>query len=274
MEQELRQMFEMKDTEMSVPPTLPPELRNRIGRQRMVMGGLVAATAFALVLGGSAVRSMVSIDVPPIPPAGGRQAPAPSATPSPTVPAGTVPIEPGTYRIPESARSVADYTVTVPEGWTVQHGHVLLKHSDAPDELSFFAVVLDAIYADACAGGNELMEVGPSVDDLAAALLQQPGPAASGPVDTTLGGYPAKRIDLTVPEGFDPEACRPRGVGLQIWYTPLDDYFVLLPDGIVSVYIVDVDGRRQVFVAQYRSRTSDKDVREMQAVLDSIRIET
>ena len=199
---------------------------------------------------------------------------APSPTPG-AIPAGTAAIEPGTYRIPKSAWSVVDFTVTIPEGWTVQYGHTYLKHSDAPDELGFYAVVVDAIYADACEGDGELMEVGPSVDDLAAALLQQPGPMASGPVDTTLGGYPASRIDLTVPERFDLKACRLGGLGLQIWYSPpADKYFVLLPDGIASVYIVNVDGQRQVFLTQYRSATSDEDLRELQAILDSIHIET
>ncbi len=69
MEQELKQMFEMKETEMTVPSILPPELRNRIGRQRMVMGGLVAAAAFALVIGGFAGARSLSTDAPPIPPA-------------------------------------------------------------------------------------------------------------------------------------------------------------------------------------------------------------
>jgi hypothetical protein len=69
MENELRQMFEMKGTDMSVSPTLSPELRNRVGRQRIVMGGLVVAAAFALVLGGLAVRTVVSTDAAPVPPA-------------------------------------------------------------------------------------------------------------------------------------------------------------------------------------------------------------
>ncbi len=72
MEQELRRMFEIKETEMTVPPTLSPELRNRIGRQRMVMGGIVAAAALALVFGGFAVRSAVSTDAAPVPPADRR----------------------------------------------------------------------------------------------------------------------------------------------------------------------------------------------------------
>ena len=69
MEQELRQMFEMKETEITVPSTLSPALRNRIGRQRMVMGGLIAAAAFALVIGGFAGARSLSNDAVPIPPA-------------------------------------------------------------------------------------------------------------------------------------------------------------------------------------------------------------
>jgi hypothetical protein len=200
--------------------------------------------------------------------------PTPDATATP-FPDSTEPVTvaPGTYRIPRSEWSVADFSVTVPEGWTAQYGQCCLKHPDAPDELSFYAVVVDKIYADACEGDDDFMEVGPSVDDLTAALLQQPGPTASGPFDTTLGGYPASRIDLTVPKDFDLNACNLEGAGLQIWYSaPADKYFVLLPDGIASVYIVDVKGLRQVFLSQYRSATSDEDLQELQTVLDSIHI--
>lgn len=209
---------------------------------------------------------------------GSPEASTPSATPSATagaIPAGTAPIEPGTYRVPKSAWSVADFTVAFPRGWTVQYGHVYLKHSDASDELSFYAVEVDEIFTDACQGGEDFTQVGPSVDDLAGALLRQPGPAASGPVKTTLGGYPATRIDLTVPKGFDLKPCNAKNIGLQIWYSPpADKYFVLLRDGTASVYIVDIDGQRQVFMTQYKTAASDEDVREMQRVLDSIEIGT
>lgn len=186
-----------------------------------------------------------------------------------------IPVEPGTYRIPRSGWSIADFTVTFPRDWTVQYGHNYLKHSDAPDEFGFYAVVVDAIYPDACQGSNgEPREVGSKVDDLAAALLEQSGPTTSGPIDTTLGGYPATRIDLTVPKGSDLKACNAAGIGLQIWYSPTaDKNFVLLSDGTASVYIVDVDGERQVFLTQYRSGASAKDLRELQAVLDSIQIQ-
>ena len=59
---------------------------------------------------------------------------SPSATAGATVTpfpdsAEPVAVEPGAYRIPKSAWSVADFSVTFPEGWTVQYGHVYLKHS-------------------------------------------------------------------------------------------------------------------------------------------------
>lgn len=208
----------------------------------------------------------------------------PLVTPSPTAalkvtafPNETEPvaIEPGTYRISKSAWSVADFTVTFPEDWTVQYGHTYASNPDEDDEFGFYPVVVDNIFAHACEGeAGGLTEIGPSVDDLATALLQQPGPEASGPVDTTLGGYPALRIDLTIPEALDLETCSFEGIGLQIWYSPpADKYFVLLADGIASVYIVDVNGQRQVFLTQYRSATSGDDLAELQSVLDSIHIE-
>lgn len=73
MEQELRRMFETRETEMTVPPTLSPELRSRIARQRVAIGGLVAAAAVAVVIGGFAVRSAVWTDAAPVAPAEKRE---------------------------------------------------------------------------------------------------------------------------------------------------------------------------------------------------------
>jgi hypothetical protein len=70
-------------------------------------------------------------------------------------------VDAGTYRIARSAWSLADFTVTFPEGWTVQSGYVFAAHPDADDELGFYAVVVDEVYADACDGETgELMEFG------------------------------------------------------------------------------------------------------------------
>ena len=196
---------------------------------------------------------------------------------APSMPAGDAAIDPGTYRIPSSPWSVAGFSVTFPTGWSVQYGHVYTTDADTAAERGFYAVVVDEIFTDACEGEGEPMEVGPGVDDLVTALQEQPGPEASEPVDTTLGGRPATRIDLTIPQDLDLETCRffVDGIrGLQVWYSsPADKYFVLLPDATASVYVLDVDGERQVFLTQVGSAATDEDRSELQAVLDSISID-
>jgi hypothetical protein len=192
-----------------------------------------------------------------------------------SIPSGDGPIEPGTYRIPKSDWSVTDFTVAFPAGWTVQYGHVYANGGNGDDEVGFYPVVVDEIFAEGCAGSDSgVIEVGPSVDDLAEALLHQSGSSKNGPFATTLGGHPATRIDLTVPEDFDLASCNAPDIGLRIWYSaPADKNFVLLDKATASVYILDVNGVRQVFLTQYGRTASEEDRAELQAVLRSIRIE-
>jgi hypothetical protein len=211
--------------------------------------------------------------------AGEPDAPAVTATASTlgSIPSGDAAVEPGTYEIPSSAWSVTDFSVTFrEEGWNVQYGHVFNKHQDEEDELGFYAVVVDEIFDDPCQGEGAPVELGPSVDDLVVALRSQRGAEVSNPVDTALGDHPATRVDLRVPADFDLEDCRlfDDGVeGLQIWHSvPADKYFVLLREMTASVYILDIDGERQVFLAGYNAATSKADQEELQTVLDSIRI--
>jgi Tol biopolymer transport system component len=150
------------------------------------------------------------------------------------------------------------------------------KNGDEAEEFGFYAVVVDEIYTDSCAAEDETARaVGPGIADLYAALREQTGGSAvSEPVSTTLGGYPATRIDLKIPKHLDLARCRMAPAGLQIWYSePADKHFVLLDDATASVYVVDVGGRRQVFLTQVGNSTSAADRAELQTVLDSIRIE-
>jgi hypothetical protein len=193
------------------------------------------------------------------------------------MPAGDAAIEPGPYLIPSSAWSVTDFSVTFPEDWSVQYGHVFHKHQDEPDELGFYAVVVDEIFDDPCHGEGVPVKVGPGVDALVTALQEQPGVEVSDPVESTFAGRPATRLDFAVPPGFDLQGCRlfDAGIeGLQIWYSqPADKYFVLGPESPASAFILDVDGERQVFLTQHNAVTSEDDLAELQTVLESIRID-
>jgi hypothetical protein len=212
----------------------------------------------------------------------------PSATPSstflsvpewdPTDEGEQVPLEAGTYLVPSSAWSVADFTVTFPAGWSAQYGHVFAQHGDQSNEFGFYGVVVDEIFADSCSGeGGTTEAVGPGVEDLVTALLAQGGGARTTEREsTTLGGYPATRIDIVIPKDLDLGKCQMAEYGfsgLQVWYSePADKYFVLLPGALARVYIVDVDGQRQVFMAQLLDPSSKEDRAELDTVLDSIRI--
>jgi hypothetical protein len=202
------------------------------------------------------------------------------STSSPTAPLPNekeaVTVEPDTYRVvPDPSSSVMAYTATFPEGWAVQYGTRFYKHQDTDGQIGFYATSLEGIYDDACTGSDgDVVEVGAGVDELATALLLQPGPQASGPFETTLGGYPATRVDLTIPAGFTGEDCNlPRGLQ-QLWYAEPEGYTVLFPESTASVFIVDVEGQRQVFFTEQWAGASDEDRQELHAALDSIRFET
>jgi hypothetical protein len=191
------------------------------------------------------------------------------------------PVEPGTYHIERSPWVVAGFTMTMSDGWETQYGAPGAFKDYGPDgEVGFGFGIVDGIYADPCVGsegeaGGEVIELGPSVDDLANALLQQPHTVATGPVDTTLGGVPAKRIDLTMAGDPETATCNIDVPGnLQLWHhPPTDDYFVLSGGASASVFILDLNGERQVFTTQYPADAPEDAISELQTIIDSITID-
>jgi len=182
------------------------------------------------------------------------------------------PIDAGEYLMPQDAWSVADYSVTIPEGWTLQYGHIFAKNSDQEGEFDFYGVVVDEIFDDACHGEGVSVPVESGTEALVTALQKQPGPRVSPPVQTTFGGHRATRVDLRIPEGMEPN-CRMLGENLQVWFSrPAPKYLVLLPDTLTSVFILDLDGERQVFVVMRPEDLPAVERAELQAVLDSTRI--
>jgi hypothetical protein len=240
----------------------------RRGRQRRRTRTLVAVAAVAVVLlgvGGS-LRILGAVDA---------VAPGPVDQGDPLLELTEQgQIAPGTYLVRSSERSAVDYSVTFPGGWLAWDGNQFGKHPDQLEEVGILPFgVVDQIYDDTCRGerGGQ-KRIGPAVEDLVTALLAQPGIAKSQPVQTMLGGYPATRIDLRVPRRMQTKNCfRGPGTGLQVWYSEPDNYLVIGPVGLVSVYVVDVNGERAVFTTQYSPRySSEQDRAELQEIIDSI----
>ena len=213
----------------------------------------------------------------------------PTSDPNPvlTIPQMDASLEPGTYLISKEGRggsdpivwSIVDFTVTLPDGLVGHTGHYVSKNEDVDGAsgYGFYPVLVDEVYADPCLGeSGPIATVGPEPDDLVDALVIQPGTKTTV-THTTIGGYPATRVDLEIADEVDLESCYlfefgPPG-GLQIWFSdPGDKYFVSMPDLVSSIYVVDVNGQRQVFMALAPSYGSDEDLAELQSILDSIHI--
>ena len=116
--------------------------------------------------------------------------------------------------------------------------------------------------------------VGPTVDDLATALVAQKGRNATAPTDVTFGGYPAKRVELSIPADLDPATCD--GSVIRTWVGPGEDSALvgddsedlgMHPGQLNVVYIVDINGERLVIDTWHMPGTSEADLAELDTIL-------
>ncbi|MBA2557938.1 MAG: hypothetical protein H0V12_11445, partial [Chloroflexi bacterium] len=165
-------------------------------------------------------------------------------------------------------------TFTVPAGWTYEDYGELYKDRDEPGEVKFITWVLTHVFSDVCQWGT-LVDAGTTVDEFVDAVMEQEGWEASAPTAVTVGGFPAKRLELTVPAELDTETCT-NGV-LRYWPGPGPDMSdgdcCNLPGNTDSVYVVDVAGNRLVAIARHYPGSSAENRAELQALVDSIEIE-
>ena len=216
--------------------------------------------------------------------------PTPSSTPTPTaIASAAVPefpgvsddVAPGTYLWRTGDATPADITFTVPAGWTSRYG-IPNKDRGDPGEIAVGNWIIANVYTDPCQWQGALLDpaVGPTIDDLANALAAQKRRNATAPTDVTLGGYPAKRVELSIPANLDRATCD-EGV-IRTWVPPGDDGAHSTPDtenlgwhsGQLNVtYIVDVNGDRLIIDTWHMPGTSAADLAELDAILASMCIE-
>lgn len=110
------------------------------------------------------------------------------------------------------------------------------------------------------------INVGPSVDDFANALASHPVLEATTPTAATLAGYSGKYLELQLPA--DVSNC----TNGEFWpYEP--GVYAQGPSQRWMLWILDVEGVRVVIQAMAYPTTSPDRQAELQAIVDSIRIE-
>jgi hypothetical protein len=200
----------------------------------------------------------------------------PGARPSPRSFANAPPevaLAPGTYVI--DRMFPANVTFTVPAGWahwgvTSDSAGVLKREGDPPDGAGFGFFIVDNVPGDACRKHLGLQDppVGPTVDDLAAALVKLDGVESSTPIDVNFAGHEGKYLELTGPE--DLSNC----VDPSWWLTSdRSGRGIFGPSEQDRVWILDVEGTRVVFNVMHYPDTPASDLAELDSIIQSVRIE-
>ena len=191
-------------------------------------------------------------------------------------------LDPGTYYIPEGPLSPGRFTFTVPAGWATDGGWVTKNLDGEPllpnsvtNNVLLVTYFVTHVYMDICNWEGTMVDVGTTVVELARALLAQEGRISSGATVVALGGFPAQRVELTVPADLDAASCD-SGI-IRFWPDPGPNEsggVCCAPAGTTDVvYVVDVDGNTFVVVARHTAISSAQDRAELDAIVDSIRIE-
>lgn len=242
---------------------------------------LLAIPLLGIVVGGCATGQGATQSPQPSAPAAATPSPSRSAiaTPVPSTSPIPYPLEgpltPGrTYYIEEGLDTPGRLTFTVPApGWSASHVFID-KHHDQPTQVGLSTWIISHVYADVCQWQGNLVDAGETVEDLVSVLADQKGQDVSAQTDVELGGYPAKRIDMTVEGDLDVTTCDMDF--LRVWpgAGPDETQGLATAPGITDVmYIVDVDGKRLALVATHHEASSEADLAELDQLIASIRID-
>ena len=199
------------------------------------------------------------------------------------------PLETGSYFIDPDLDTSTPLQVVydVPaEGWSQWTGAA--KFAGQGHVAASIATVRNLV-SDGCSDHSHSdPPVGSSVDDLATALADLPPfQVTSPPKDVTVYGYSGTYLELTVPElpvegsGDDLRFTECFGGDLKSWVAPLsfdraqgDAFYGYTGPGYTEEFwILDVEGTRLVIAAERSVGSPEKDLAELLAILDSIRIE-
>lgn len=207
---------------------------------------------------------------------------APEATPPPAAPAAYLHdgrLDAGPYRV-----AVADgleLTVDVPAGWNGFSSWGLIGPSgEWPPNgamLGFWDV--GNLYVDPLDPLAGVLDppLGRDVDALVRGLAAQPGQLVGEPVDVVVDGYPGRMIELRIPATTAFDDCMSGFNQYRLWVSAEDvSHYRCLqgPGQIERVWAIDVNGRRLVISAGSFPDTSPADLADIEAMIDSIQIDT
>jgi hypothetical protein len=187
------------------------------------------------------------------------------------------PLAAGTYAIsPEQSEMSLPITMTVTAGW--KGCGLTFKELGDPGGLMMVGFWdVRNVYADPCRWKGGLFDppVGPRVEDLAKALVDQARTEAKPATDITLDGFSGKYVRLEVPADLDTAACDRdqiaefrffNGIAESVWWLGAAE----APGLIGEVWIVDIHGTRAVVQGASFMDARAEDREEIHRLVESI----
>jgi hypothetical protein len=231
---------------------------------------VVAVVGINLLPAGGGVGGVPAATPTPVP----SHAQTPTSSPSPTLAADFPPIGELAVGRHSMVREGIPFSMSVlAPGWVSQQGFEFVNGPvGALDGASFifWEFTPDNVHDDPCAHTPLAPAAGPGIANLASAVAGIPGTQlVSGPSDVTVGGHPAKRTVITIPEDVDCSAA-----SFKLWYDdamgPGGSRWPTVLPSTMSVWIIDVDGTLVWIDGETYRDTSPALEREMQQMIDSI----
>ena len=184
--------------------------------------------------------------------------------------------EPGAYAMTARGSGTTPHAVIdVPSGYA-NFGFFAVwpqASEDNEDDDTFRSVAywtVNGVYADPCRRTATAPEIGPTVDDLVAALADQRHTEVTvDPEPVSLDGHHGVVLEVTVPD----EVTRCDDDGRYVfWEGSPGDAHHQAPAGTTErLWILDVDGMRVVLVAAASANVPASDVSELAAMVESVR---
>jgi len=245
--------------------TTPQERDLRIPRRFSQMPTymrLAAGIAIVAVLGvGALVYFNDGSNVGPQSTAAPSASPAPASTPASPLAEG--PLAPGRYSYDPDGMRV---TMTLPAGWSGVSGSAIGKAPfELPSGVGLGFAQPTTVFRDPCAPATSAEPVGPTVDNLVAALADLPNVTGATQVDATISGFSGTHLTFVVDT---------TGIDCVMGLYGQGSFIRAAENGQrQDLWVLDVGGTRLVIDGATFPETLAKDRAEMLAIVDTLVIE-
>jgi hypothetical protein len=156
--------------------------------------------------------------------------------------------------------------------------------ADAPRGIGVALLTADGVYSDPChwdwndTGHPDIgdVKVGPSVDDLVAALRANTYYTSTAAKPVTIDGFSGKELEVQMPGGSYAHCDKddPNDPGGHVFPFPGPGLYTQGPANRWHLYILDVDGTRLIAVMLSYAKTPQNDVDLAQNIIQTMRIQS